>query len=241
MPHKTIRGTILYTSHKPDRYGQERGREYFTILKHEDGRRTLNVHAEIDDAPNVLRLVTTSVDADWNPTDAFVRLSVGDAFIGSSWYRFNDRFAECEGFTVKEGRFHQHFDIDRPVATLGAHPIQGDAWHLNGYDLSKGPGRQILPLIMMSSQDHRGATGPTLIPRDLALNFIGEEKVTVAAGTFDALHFKYGVNEDYETEDPTKHPPYHVWCTADGDYIFLKGQVAGYMKTYYELQSLVIS
>jgi len=29
-----------------------------------------------------------------------------------------------------------------------------------------------------------------------------------------------------------------VWCTADGEYLFSKGQVAGYMQTYYELVEL---
>ncbi|GIL38469.1 hypothetical protein [Roseiterribacter gracilis] len=236
--HETIRGSILYTSRKPDRMGHERGREQFTIIKHRDGRRSLQAHAEIDDAPNVLRLVTTSVDAAWNPTDASVRLSVGDEFVGSSWYRFTDKLAECEGFTAREGRISQRYTLDRPIGTLGAHPIQGDAWHLNRYDLSQGPGRQRLPLIMMTSLDHRGATGPMLLARDLTLNFVGPETVTVGAGTFEALHFKYGTNDDYDSEDPSRHPPYHVWTTADGDYIFLKGQVAGYMKTYYELMSL---
>jgi hypothetical protein len=29
-----------------------------------------------------------------------------------------------------------------------------------------------------------------------------------------------------------------VWTTTDGDYILLKGQVDGYMQTYYELVEL---
>jgi hypothetical protein len=37
---------------------------------------------------------------------------------------------------------------------------------------------------------------------------------------------------------PQEHPPYDVWCTADGDYVFLKGAVGGYMQTYYELTEL---
>jgi len=38
---------------------------------------------------------------------------------------------------------------------------------------------------------------------------------------------------------PEEHPPYDIWCSADDDYIFLKGGVAGYMQTHYELVSLV--
>jgi hypothetical protein len=63
---------------------------------------------------------------------------------------------------------------------------------------------------------------------------VGAEKVTVGAGTFDALHFQFVANPEL----PQEHPPYDVWCTADGDYLFLKGQAAGYMQTYYELVEL---
>ena len=37
---------------------------------------------------------------------------------------------------------------------------------------------------------------------------------------------------------PEEHPPYDVWCTADEDFIFLKGEVGGYMQTYYELMEM---
>ena len=37
---------------------------------------------------------------------------------------------------------------------------------------------------------------------------------------------------------PQEHPPYDLWCTADGDYVFLRGAVGGYMQTRYELVEL---
>jgi 4-hydroxy-L-threonine phosphate dehydrogenase PdxA len=54
------------------------------------------------------------------------------------------------------------------------------------------------------------------------------------AGTFDALHFQFVTNPEL----PQEHPPYDVWCTADGEFLFLRGQVAGYMQTHYELGEL---
>ena len=68
--HKIIRGRIAYTSNKPDRLGQERGREVFTVVVHNDGRRSLMAHAEIDDRPSVLRFEQLSLDPHWRPTDA---------------------------------------------------------------------------------------------------------------------------------------------------------------------------
>ena len=42
--HKNTRGTILYTSTKAERQGQERGREYFVISVHADGARSISAH-----------------------------------------------------------------------------------------------------------------------------------------------------------------------------------------------------
>ena len=92
-PHKTLRGHIHYTSSKPGREGVERGREFFTITVHGDGRRTLRAHCEIDDEPNVLRDVTLTKNRHWDTTDAFVRLSLGDEQQGSSWFYFGDESA----------------------------------------------------------------------------------------------------------------------------------------------------
>ena len=159
-PHRTIKGHIHYTSDKPGRQGQERGREHYTITVHGDGRRTLRAHCEIDDAPNVLRDVVLTLDRQWRTRDAFVRLSVGDQTVGSSWFLFSDDHAECEGWTQERGRISERVDYDRQPAIFGTHPIQGDAWHLHSVDRSQGPRVQVYDRFLMSSLDHRGATGP---------------------------------------------------------------------------------
>ena len=92
--HRIIRGRIAYTSDKPERKGQERGRETFVVVLHNDGRRSLTAHAEIDDRPSVLRFAQLNVDKNWRPTDAAVRIDVGDKFRGSSWFRFGPKQAE---------------------------------------------------------------------------------------------------------------------------------------------------
>ena len=71
----------------------------------------------------------------------------------------------------------------------------------------------------------------------LSIDFIGEESLEVPAGRFDALHFKFVSAQGL----PVEHPPYELWCTADGDYVFLKGVIGGYMQTQYELAELVHS
>lgn len=241
-PHETIIGRIHYTSNKPGREGTERGRELFTITKHQDGRRTLRAHCQIDDAPNVMRDVTLTVDKDWITREAYVRLAVGDQTEGSTWFRFEDTFAECEGVLADRGRFKNRIEYDAPCDLFGTHPIQGDAWHVHSIDRSNGPTVKIFDRFLMTSLDHRGATGPELVWHDpgMRVEYVGEETITVAAGTFDALHFCYGErNSDRQgSNESGEHPPYEVWTTADGDYILLKAHVTGYMMTHYELTSL---
>lgn len=235
MKHKTTRGAIRYTSNKPERLGQERGREYFSITRQIDGTRVLHAHCEIDDEPNVIRDVVMAMDADWCPIDCSVRLTVGDKYEGTGLLRFAAGHAECETFNRKDGRITQRMDTPTKVRWLGAHPIIGDALGLRLYDLAKGPGRDFFPKLMLTSPDHRGATGPMLFSLGWGLEFVGREEVTVAAGTFKALHFRY---VDTAGQLPEEHPLYDVWCTDDEQYIFLKGAVGGYMQTYYELTEL---
>ena len=243
-PHKTLRGHIHYTSSKPGREGVERGREHFTITVHGDGRCTLRAHCEIDDEPNVLRDVTLTKNQNWDTLDAFVRLSLGDEQQGSSWFYFGDTGADCEGWTHERGRFSEHEAYDERPAIFGTHPIQGDAWHLSVIDRSEGPKVHTFDRFLMTSLDHRGATGPSLVWHDpgMIIEFIGEETITVGAGTFDALHFCYGERGSTAqgSNETNEHPPYEVWVTADGEFVLLKAQVTGYMMTQYELVSLEV-
>jgi hypothetical protein len=243
-PHKTLRGHIRYTSGKPDREGVERGREYFTITVHGDGRRTLRAHCEIDDPPNVLRDVTLTKNRHWGTTDAFVRLSLGDEEYGSSWFYFGDQGADCEGWTHERGRFSEREVYDERPAIFGTHPIQGDAWHLAVIDRAQGPQVHTFDRFLMTSLDHRGATGPSLVwhHAGMKIEYVGEEKITVGAGTFDALHFCYGERGSTAqgSNETNEHPPYEVWVTADDEFVLLKAQVTGYMMTHYELVSLEV-
>lgn len=236
--YRTIRGKILYTSKKPERMNEERGREYFTLTQQPDGVDVLLAHCEIDDAPPVIRDVSVALDHKTSaPLDCSVRLTVGDKFEGSGWFRFSNRAAECEMINHRDGRVSQKIDIDKPITWMQTHPIFADGLLMKLYDLSEGEGSQPVSDIMLSSPDHRGATGPMLFPMRHSLDYVGEEEITVGAGTFRARHFQVtGTAEAL----PEEHPPYSVWVTADDDYILLKAAVGGYMQTHYELMELTI-
>lgn len=235
MKHHTLRGKILYTSTKPERQGTERGREYFSITRQRDGHLLMHSHTEIDDEPNVVRDVMLALDAEWRPVDCCVRLTVGDRYEGTGFMRFEDNLAECETFNRRDGRISQRIHTEGRVRWLGAHPTVADALGLRLYDLAKGPGRQFYPNLMLTSPDHRGATGPLLFQLGMGLEFVGRERISVRAGSFDALHFRY---TDTKGQLPEEHPVYDVWCTDDDRYTFLRAQAGGYMQTAYELIEL---
>lgn len=235
MVHKTITGKILYTSRKPGREGHERGREYFTWTTHTDGSRTLRALCEIDEPePTVLRDITYSLDADDMPTDCFVRLMIGDKFMGAGLFRITPEFVECESFGPLIGRVSQKMPVGGDFDGFGTHPISGDAYITKKIDKSKGAHdrkfRTFLP-----SPDHRGATPPLIAETNIYLGYVGDETVTVGAGTFEASHYRF---TDPHGDMAGGHPDYDVWVTADDDAIFLKGGVAGYMQTWYELVEL---
>ncbi len=235
MVHKTITGKILYTSKKPGREGHERGREYFTWTTHTDGSRTLRALCEIDEPePTVLRDITYSLDANDMPTDCFVRLMIGDKFMGAGLFRITREFVECESFGPLIGRVSQKMPVGGDFDGFGTHPISGDAYITKKIDKTKGAHdrkfRTFLP-----SPDHRGATPPLIAETNIYLGYVGDETVTVAAGTFEASHYRF---TDPHGNMAGGHPDYDVWVTADDDAIFLKGGVAGYMQTWYELVEL---
>ena len=238
MAYRTLRGTVRYTSKKPERLDQERGREFFTLTQQPDGTDVLHAHCEIDDEPTVVRDVVAAMDhATSAPRDCHVRLSVGHRFEGSGWFRFTDRFVECETFNHRDGRITQRIDVDQPVSWMQCHPIVGDALLMKLYDLEQGPGKTFFENIMLSSPDHRGATGPMLFQLGFGIQYVGEETVTVEAGTFASRHFQV---VDTAGQLPQEHPPYNVWCTADDDYLLLKAGAEGYMQTHYELTHLEV-
>lgn len=228
---RSVTGTITYTSNQEHRRGAERGREFFRIDFHADGSRTIAAHGEIDDAPAVVSDVNLRIDDNRIPQECFVRIAVGGTFRGSSWFRFSEDEAECEGFTAIEGRVSQRIKLKKRLSAFGNHAMVNDGFLLSLYDLSKEPGVQVAKKLLLSSPDHRGATGPMLFEVDLAIEYVGEEELTVVAGTFKALHFRMVDVPGL----PLEHPEYDLWVTADGDYVLLKAMVGGYMQTAYEL------
>ena len=228
---RSVIGSMVYTSNQEHRLHAERGRESFRFDWHQDGSMTLAAHCEIDDAPPVVRDVNLRVDAQRMPRESFVRIAVDGRFRGSGWFLFDGNEAQCEAFTTIEGRVSQRLKLEQPLRAFGNHAIINDGYAMALYDLSQGPGTQLIDPMLLSSPDHRGATGPMLFQISLAIEYVGETDIDVIAGHFKARHFRIVDVPGM----PEGHPAYDLWVTADDDYVLLKAEVGGYMQTAYEL------
>ncbi|MEN3746589.1 hypothetical protein TPR58_05375 [Sphingomonas sp. HF-S3] len=241
MPHRQVRGKIRYTSKKPEMLDQERGREWFAFTHHGDGSTVLRAQCEIEEpAPTVLRDIVYSVGPDGSPRNLHVHLTVGDAFMGSGWFNVtagpDGGTIECESYGPSIGRLSQTVAFDGPIDGMGTHPIIADAFTTRCMDVSRGPHRRTIRAYL-PSPDHRGATPPMAVEVKIDLEYVGDETVTTAAGTFDCRHFRF-VDDSDSGMGGTTHPHYDLWVTADKDTIFVQGGVSGYMQTWYELVEL---
>ena len=225
MKHRSYKGKLLYLT---DGQG-EMGREIFHVTIQPDGTRTMRATCEMDH-DHLIRDVILTVNKEWYPLDAFVRLSIQEQLVGSTWYYFTDHSAECEGFTAKDGRFTQRFDLDTRTRFFGAHPLHGDAWGLAIWKRDKGKDASELGMCFASSHLPNGGSGPTLEPADNSFTqhrYIGMEEITVPAGTFQTEHFQFLVDG---------YPPIDIWAIGE-DYVPVRLRW-DYLKQTYDLVSL---
>lgn len=240
MKHRIIEGRLEYTSRKKGLEGQNRGFETFMFTHHSDGKITMRAHCEIyEPEPTVMRDIIYAIDADRQPMDAHIRLTVGDEFMGSGWMRFDGEQIECESYGPAIGRLSQRVAAELPLDGFGTHPIVGDGLLLSGMDWDSNDTR--LLNCYLPSPDHRGATPPQIAQVKIGAVFLGREEITVPAGTFGCKHLQFV--DDVNIVPGTggmagEHPPYDVWITDDADGIFVQGGVGGYMATWYELAEL---
>jgi hypothetical protein len=205
MKHRMIRGRIDYIT---DEVGVM-GREWFTHTVHADGCRTMQAVTEMDD-DDLLRNVTYSVDAEWRPLDCFVRLTINDRFQGSGWFHFTDTQAECESFTVDAGRISQRWPLEGRPPIFVSHAVSCDAWTNAAFDMSQKDRKQKIYPRMSSSPLGNGGSGPMLgdtttvtpTPATLHLEYLGQEELTVPAGTF--LCDRIALN-------PGEIPRFEIW------------------------------
>ncbi len=185
MKHRTIRGKLLYLH---DTRG-ETGREWFSVTVQPSGERTVRAQCEMEDK-QVLRDVVWTMDSDWRPIDAYVRLSVDGVWQGSGWFHCSGNVVTGEIQSAAAGRMQQTFTLDQAPVIFGAHPVSGDAMKVAVFDRTGPRGRQAFTGVSTSPLPD-GASGPILAVRRFDFEYLGEEDVTVPAGSFSCAHFSW--------------------------------------------------
>jgi len=214
--YQTYSGRIAYVH---DSHG-ETGREWFTVTVVPGEERTVRARCEMDEI-DLLRDVTFTVDHAFRAKDAFNRLRVGGRFAGSAWFRFDGPEVEVQGLVDGMGRMEQRVRLNKPTPIFACHPLLVDGWHAAAHDPSQ-PGVQLIEDATNSSMMLDGSTAPLLGIVRKGLEFIGEETVTVPAGSFRARRYRIHpmrLEADWDPLDFWVHGDEHILVKIRWDMI----------------------
>ncbi|MFN6935519.1 MAG: hypothetical protein ACK4NZ_10260 [Tsuneonella sp.] len=209
------------------------GAEDFAITRDREGNRTLVAHCEMAfGQDDVVRETTLTVDVGFQPLDAYVRILNHGRWTGSGWFHFGESEASGHGWNTEDGEWSTTTPLKRPMRGFGIHALIGDGWLAAAYPFDKGPGSEhFFGTNLLHSLHHFGATGPRFATSTSGLQYEGIESITVPAGAFDCHRFCFiGMTNN--------HPPYTLWIGADGDFLYVRGVVEGYMDSVFELEEL---
>lgn len=180
--------------------GEIHGREDFAIDVRADGR-TIRSYCEIDDRA-LTRDASWTLDRLHNPVEGHVRVVQGGAMTGSAWYRMNGDEVECESLTESMGRNSQRLAM-RP-RYLGLHPLVGDGL----IALARGTdrvGEERMIESVTCSYDINGETSLVALPIDIAVSYLGKDRIIVPAGEFAADRYALRWQPDWPAADLWVH------------------------------------
>lgn len=182
-----------------------RGVEHWSVTVEDDGSRTLEARLRMFDT-QIERWVVHSADDRFRPVRSFVSQRQRGEFLGEGWFRFAPGHLVGDSRVAALGDVHQEVEIDGELDYFVPHAVAGDAWITPCYDLDRG-GWQDIRNGYASSLLADGATGPLIEHhRGLRIAMVGDEAVTVPAGTFDTRHFVVSPRPGIEE---------HLWVAKD--------------------------
>lgn len=216
--NRRLHGTIAYRTAD----GAAVGHEHFDLSSHADGH-VLRALCVLDDV-GLIRDVTLAMDQAWRPLDGYCRLIRNGAHEAALWF-----FVEDTGVVVEAShggqRLPQAFvPTTARLPYLGLHPVQGDALIVEQRGTDR-PGVFDAVETVTNSISPNGdeAVGAHHMTIDVA--YIGEEEISVAAGTFAARRYALRWRADWPAAD--------VWVRAE-DNLFLLMRWS-MIETWYEL------
>ncbi len=185
-------GTYAYTTLSEPR---DRGWERFHMNVYADGSRTMNMWHDLS-ARDAQFTVILRVNEAFRPQEAFLSYWVAEGFKGSTLIRVEDESLTASS-NGPAGLHTQTLTV--PTAfSIGTHPISADGWHLASDSGEDGAEQASKIYSLEASAD---VTKPPLgTLRDLAFKRIGEETITVPAGTFETIHYDLSGSQVWVTK-----------------------------------------
>ncbi len=191
--------------------GQERGLEDWQLTRNRDNSVTMRCLAMTDDSQFV-RDVTYTRGKDGRPSEVFIRLHVSDRWIGSGYFRIEANKLIAVTDSPETGHTQQTLAIPADSFSIVSHAVMLDGWAIFNYDRTLG-GQQTRTVYNTSTR-WNGTDGPLGRLETVRLNLLGEEELTIPAGTFKAAHFTID-------SDELKTPTAHLWVAGE-DKILLR-------------------
>jgi hypothetical protein len=208
-------------SYRKKSTGVERGYEDWSLTRNRDGSFTMRALAMTDDSQFV-RDVTYTRGANGLPTDVFIRLQVANQLMGIGYFRVQGDQLKIVTDGVESGHTEQSLKIPTDLFSITTHAVMLDGWIMFNYDRAKG-GEQLRTFYNTSTR-WNGTDGPLGRLETFRIKVVGEEEITVPAGTFKATHFTMD-------SDILKVPTSHLYVAGE-DRILLKYDWAAYDLEY---------
>lgn len=207
FPYRTHAGRIAYNL--PNN-GPERGRETFSSTVTGDGM-VVRAYCEMDQQ-RLIRDASWTLDANNMPLDGMVRVVQDGRITGQSSFKVRGNVVECESTTEAYGKVSQVYKSDAPIQFLGLHPVMADGL-IGAARGTDRIGEEVKLNCITCSFSVDGEQGLLAHPITIGVNYLGEEEVTVPAGTFMSKH--YAINWQ------SRWVPADYWVYGD-DCVFVK-------------------
>jgi hypothetical protein len=199
--------------HRNTATGKVTGGETWDVTVHTDGSRTVRATDHVDGVGH-LYTVVMRVGAEFQPREAFTQYWKGGVFRNASLFLVADgvidvttRFADS--ITRETVKVPERFSFI-------PHPLATNVWPGWYYDKVKGGVQTITVYDMAMGTEAPMRSGQV---RTHGLEYLGEEDVTVPAGTFRCDHFRIDDVVDYFVTGPDALFVKFIWKSVRTEYV----------------------
>jgi hypothetical protein len=207
-------GSYVYLSTQEP--GRERGREDFQLLVHPDGSRTLIMWNETRARHSQIHAVLR-VEANFRPLEAYVSYWSYGVFRGSGLVRVDGDEIRTQ-ISGPTGTSQQILPVPAWFS-IATHPLAADGWHQLPVRKKRGQ-QQSTTLINLDTAKELNVPILARVQQQ-PWQWLGEEKVTVPAGTFTTQRYRSGESDVWVMGEDRILVRF-LWPSLGSDYVLTK-------------------